>query len=161
MRAPYYSSVYGGRPAERTGARHAIIEPYGPYATAGGSQVFLGVQNAREWSLLCDKVLGRPELISDERFATNSDRVAHRAELTAIITAALAELPADEVEARLEAAGLANARVRTPAELPTHPQLAARERWRDAGTPGGPVRALLPPVTTPGREAAVGAVPAL
>ena len=96
MSQPYYYSVYGDRPAERTGARHAIIEPYGPYAAAGGSQVFLGVQNAREWSLLCDKVLGRPELIDDERFATNSDRVVHRAELTGIITAVLAGLPADE-----------------------------------------------------------------
>lgn len=161
MSQPYYYSVYGDRPAERTGARHAIIEPYGPYAAAGGSQVFLGVQNAREWSLLCDKVLGRPELIDDERFATNSDRVVHRAELTGIITAVLAGLPADEVEARLEAAGIANARMRTPAEFAAHPQLAARDRWRDADTPGGPVRALLPPVTTPGREAAMGAVPAL
>ena len=73
----------------------------------------------------------------------------------------LAGLPADEVEARLEAAGIANARMRTPAEFAAHPQLAARDRWRDADTPGGPVRALLPPVTTPGREAAMGAVPAL
>ena len=161
MSQPYYYSVYGDRPAERTGARHATIEPYGPYAAAGGSQVFLGVQNAREWSLLCHQVLGRPELIDDERFATNSDRVVHRAELTGIITAVLAGLPADEVEARLEAVGIANARMRTPAEFAAHPQLAARDRWRDADTPGGPVRALLPPVTTPGREAAMGAVPAL
>ena len=161
MTQPYYYSVYGGRPAERTGARHAIIEPYGPYAASGGSQVFLGVQNAREWALLCDQVLGRPELIADERFATNSARVAHRAELTGIITAVLADLPADQVEARLEAAGIANARMRSPAEFAAHPQLAARDRWRETDTPGGPVRALLPPVTTPGREAAMGAVPVL
>ena len=161
MSQPYYYSGYGGRPAERTGARHAIIEPYGPYAAAGGSQVFIGVQNAREWALLCDKVLGRPELIDDERFATNPDRVAHRAELTGIISAVLADLPADEVEARLEAAGIASARMRTMAEFAVHPQLAARDRWRDVDSPHGRLRALLPPVTVPGREAVMGAVPAL
>ncbi len=161
MSQPYYYSVYGDRPAARTGARHASIDPYGPYPAAGGSQVFLGIQNAREWALLCEQVLGRPELIDDERFATNTDRVVHRDELTGIISAVLAELPAAEVEARLEAAGIASARMRTPAEFAAHPQLAARDRWRDVDTPHGPLRALLPPVTAPGRDAAMGPVPAL
>jgi crotonobetainyl-CoA:carnitine CoA-transferase CaiB-like acyl-CoA transferase len=51
--------------------------------------------------------------------------------------------------------------LRTPAEFAAHPQLAARDRWREADTPGGLVRTLLPPVTVPGREPALGAVPAL
>jgi itaconate CoA-transferase len=161
MSQPYFYSVYGGRPAERTGARHASISPYGPYPVAGGSQVFLGIQNQREWAVLCKKILGRPELITDERFATNPDRVAHHGELTAIISAVFSAIPADELEARLDAAGLANARLRTPAEFAEHPQLAARDRWREVGTPHGPVRALLPPVTVPGREPVMGAVPAM
>lgn len=160
MSQPYYYSVYGGEPARRTGARHASISPYGPYATRDG-QVFLGLQNQREWAVLCREVLGQPDLIDDERFAANTDRVAHDAELTAIIEAALADLTAGEVEARLDAAGIASARLRTPADFAAHPQLAARDRWRVVGTPAGPVRALLPPVTVPGREAAMGAVPAL
>jgi len=160
MSQPVYYSVYGGQPARRTGAQHASISPYGPYAADGG-QVFLGLQNDREWAVLCERVLGRPDLVSDERFRTNPDRVAHDAELTCIIESALAALTPDEVAARLDEAGIANARLRTPAEFATHPQLAARHRWREVGTPGGPVRALLPPVTVPGREAAMGAVPAL
>ena len=160
MSQPYLYSVYGGQPPRRTGARHASISPYGPYA-AGDGQVFLGLQNEREWAVLCSQILGRPELIADPRFATNTDRVANDGELTPIIEAALATLTATEVEARLDAAGIANARLRTPAEFAEHPQLAARDRWRDVATPGGPVRALLPPVTVPGREAAMGAVPAL
>jgi crotonobetainyl-CoA:carnitine CoA-transferase CaiB-like acyl-CoA transferase len=123
--------------------------------------VFLGLQNEREWAVLCSQILGRPELTADPRFATNTDRVANDGELTPIIEAALATLTATEVEARLDAAGIANARLRTPAEFAEHPQLAARDRWRDVATPGGPVRSLLPPVTVPGREAAMGAVPAL
>jgi itaconate CoA-transferase len=158
MSQPYYYSVYGGTEPRRTGARHASISPYGPYL---GGQVFLGLQNEREWAVLCEKVLGRPELIADERFATNPDRVAHHDELTAIIEAALGSLTLEEVAGRLDAAGIASARLRTPAEFAAHPQLAARDRWRDVDTPGGPVRTLLPPVTRPGREAAMGAVPAL
>jgi itaconate CoA-transferase len=160
MSQPYLYAVYGGEEPPRTGARHASISPYGPYAAADG-QVFLGVQNEREWAVLCRDILGQPQLIEDPRFATNPDRVSHDHELAAIIDAALRELTAADVEARLDAAGIANARLRTPAEFAAHPQLAARQRWRDVGTPGGPVRALLPPVTVAGREAAMGDVPAL
>ena len=160
MSQPVYYSVYGGQPARRTGAQHASISPYGPYAADGG-QVFLGLQNDREWAVLCERVLGRPDLVSDKRFRTNLDRVAHDAELTCIIETALAALTPGEAAARLDEAGIANSRLRTPAEFAEHPQLAARNRWREVGTPGGQVRALLPPVTVPGREAAMGAVPAL
>jgi len=158
MSQPYYYTVYGGREPRRTGARHASISPYGPYQVCGG-QVFLGLQNDREWVVLCEKVLGRPDLA--QRFATNPNRVAHDDELTAIIEAALGSLTPDEVVARLDEAGIASARLRTPAEFAAHPQLTARDRWREVDTPAGPVRALLPPVTVPGREAAMGAVPAL
>jgi itaconate CoA-transferase len=160
MSQPYLYTVYGGEEPRRTGARHASISPYGPYAAADG-QVFLGLQNDREWAVLCREILGQPELVADKRFATNIDRVVNDGELTPIIETALAELTAADVEARLDAAGIANARLRTPAEFAAHPQLAARDRWRHIGTPGGPVRALLPPVTVTGREAAMGDVPAL
>jgi itaconate CoA-transferase len=160
MSQPYLYAVYGAQAPGRTGARHASISPYGPFAAADG-QVFLGLQNEREWVVLCRDILGQPALIEDARFATNTDRVAHDGELTLIIEAAFRALTVAEVEARLDAAGIANARLRTPAEFAAHPQLAARDRWRDIGTPGGPVRALLPPVTVAGRESAMGDIPAL
>jgi itaconate CoA-transferase len=160
MSQPYLFSVYGGEAPRRTGARHASISPYGPYAAADG-QVFLGLQNDREWAVLCREILGQPELVEDTRFATNTDRVVNDDALTPIIETALRALTVSDVEARLDAAGIANARLRTPAEFAAHPQLAARDRWREIGTPGGPVRALLPPVTVSGREAAMGDVPAL
>jgi itaconate CoA-transferase len=160
MSQPYLYTVYGGREPRRTGARHTSISPYGPYQARGG-EVFIGLQNEREWAVLCERVLGRPDLTADERFASNPDRVKHDDELTAIIEGVLASMAPDEVVARLDAAGIASARLRTPAEFAAHPQLEARDRWREADTPGGPVRALLPPVTVPGREAAMGAVPAL
>ena len=81
-------------------------------------------------------------------------------ELTEIIEGVLRAMAPDEVVARLDTAGIASARLRTPAEFAAHPQLEARDRWREAGT-RPPGAALLPPVTVPGREAAMGAVPAL
>ena len=159
MSQPYYYHVYGDRPVRRSGARHASISPYGPYAAADG-QVFIGLQNDREWAVLCERVLHQPELIADDRFRTNPDRLAHDAELTQIIENALAAIPADRVAELLDDAGIASARMRTPAGFAAHPQLAARDRWREVDSPGGVVRALLPPVTVPGREAAMGAIPA-
>jgi itaconate CoA-transferase len=161
MCQPVYYSVYGGQPARRTGARHASIAPYGPYRARGGDQVFIGVQNDREWAVLCERILGRPDLVADGRFAANPDRVAHDGELTTIIEDVLRDTPAADLMAALDQAGIACAQLRSPEQFAGHPQLQARDRWREVGSPGGPVLALLPPVSMAGHEAVMGAVPAL
>jgi itaconate CoA-transferase len=161
MMQPAYYSVYGRRANVRTGARHASIAPYGPYRAGDGSTVFLGVQSDREWATLCAEVLRQPGLAVDPRFVTNTDRVTHNEAITPLIEAAFTQLTADEAVALLDEAGIASARVRTPAEFFEHPQLTARDRGREIRTTGGTVRALLPPVTVRGREARMGAVPAL
>jgi itaconate CoA-transferase len=160
MMQPAYFSRYGGEPPRRTGARHPSISPYGPFQVSDGA-VFFGIQNEREWLVLCRDVLGRGGLAADPRFATNPDRVAHHDELTAIIESSFTGRTADEVSEALEAAGIANARLRAPGDLAEHPQLLARERWRAVGTPGGAVDALLPPVEMSGVEPVMGPVPAL
>ncbi|WP_137122765.1 CaiB/BaiF CoA transferase family protein [Segeticoccus rhizosphaerae] len=161
MGFPMYYAEYGGASPTRSGASHAAIAPYGPFHCADGDQVFLGIQNEREWAVFCSDVLGDPALAADAEFATNTHRVAHRDHLTERIEARFATLPVGEVERRLEAAGIANARLRDLAGLVGHPQLRARDRWREVDTPVGPVRALLPPVTVRGQEPAMGAVPSL
>jgi crotonobetainyl-CoA:carnitine CoA-transferase CaiB-like acyl-CoA transferase len=158
---PYFFARYGGAPPPRSGAEHASIAPYGPHRAGDGAQVFIGVQNDREWRALCEHVLGRPELATDPRFCTNPRRVEHRAELTRLLEAALAGLSAQEVSELLEQVGIANARMRTMAEFGEHPQLEARVRWRDVDSPVGPVRSMLPPVTVAGREAAMLPIPAV
>jgi itaconate CoA-transferase len=160
MMQPTYLSVYGGKPFERTGARHASIAPYGPYRCADGT-VFIGVQSDREWALLCHEILGRPELVEDERCARNTERVAHNEMITGVIETVLVRQQVDDVVHDLERCGIACARMRTPHEFYDHPQLAARDRWREVDSPGGPVNALLPPVVMDGREAAMGDVPKL
>ena len=161
MTQPAYYSVYGNRPTRRTGARHASIAPYGPYRTGDDALVFLGVQSDREWAALCRQVLRRPDLIDDERFAHNTERVENNDQITPLIETALSRMSADETVSRLDEIGIASARLRTPAEFFDHPQLAARDRWRQIKTPNGSARALLPPVAVRGREPLMGAVPAL
>ena len=160
MSQPAYFSRYGGEPPRRTGARHPSISPYGPFGVADGS-VFFGIQNEREWIVFCRDIMRQPDLSADPRFATNTSRVGSNDELTAIIEQAFAGLNAEEVLQRLDRAGIANARLRTPAELTRHPQLHARGRLQTVRTPRGDMDAFLPPVETDGQEPAMGPVPAL
>ncbi|HXF66925.1 MAG TPA: CaiB/BaiF CoA-transferase family protein [Burkholderiales bacterium] len=161
MGYPLYYTHFGGRAPARTGPDHATIVPYGRYRTGDGRDVMLGLQNEREWAVFCDKVLGRPELASDPRYDSNSKRNARRAEIARLIERAFSELTAEQAVAKLDAAGIANARVNTPEQVWEHAQLKARGRWREMGSPAGALPALLPPATHDGFEARIGAIPAL
>jgi crotonobetainyl-CoA:carnitine CoA-transferase CaiB-like acyl-CoA transferase len=155
----YYA--FGGQPPPRTGARHAAIAPYGPYAAGDGKVVYLGLQNEREWVRFCREVLHQPDLAADARFASNAARVEHADALEAIIHGAFAALTAAEVVERLDAAQIANARMNTVDEFLAHPQLEARGRWRQVESPAGPIRALMPPFDIEGCEVAMGPIPGI
>ncbi|MEU3255341.1 CaiB/BaiF CoA-transferase family protein [Streptomyces sp. NPDC006997] len=162
MGHPLHHAMHGGTPPARTGLAHAVIAPYDAYATADGGRVLLSVQNDREWRRLAERIVGRPELGTDPAFATNAARVANRERTDGLVAGALGALTADEALDRLTGAGIACARLRDVREVAGHPQLAARQRWREVGTPVGPLRAPLPPITLPGGDAArMGDVPAL
>ncbi|MGZ3665903.1 MAG: CaiB/BaiF CoA transferase family protein [Ktedonobacterales bacterium] len=161
MSHPAYYTAYGSHPAARTGASHATIAPYGPFRAGDGSLTYLAVQNEREWARFCAVVLERPELAADPRFTNNAGRVAHREALQEAIELALSNLTGAQVLDRLERAQIANARLNDMREFWEHPQLAARDRWREVESPMGPLRALLPPVTMAGTTPRMGAIPAL
>jgi itaconate CoA-transferase len=160
MSYPVYYA-YGGTPPARSGARHAVIAPYGPYTAGDGRVVYLGLQNEREWARFCADVIGRPEMATDPRFSSNPRRVEHRDELETTITEAFSRLTAGQVIERLEAAQIANARMNTVQELIAHPQLAARGRWRDVDSPAGAVRMLKPPFNFEGMESPMGRIPSV
>ena len=160
MGYPAYYTGYGGSPLPRTGARHAAIAPYGPYTAGDGHVVYLGLQNEREWARFCD-VLEQPGLTSDPRFGSNALRVEHHDELEKIIVQAFAGKTAQQVVERLESAQIANARMRTVDEFLEHPQLAARDKWRDVDSPAGPLRALVPPFGFDDVEPRMGKIPAV
>lgn len=161
MSAPAYYGHYTGSDPRRTGASHATIAPYGPFATVSGAQVNIGIQNSREWKTFCVRVLNRPELVDDPRFRTNSLRVENRDELKRLIGEAIAHLAIDGLVRELEGAQLAFGIMRGAGELIDHPQLRERDRLRTIGSPEGELVAMLPPVIVAGREPAMGDVPAL
>jgi crotonobetainyl-CoA:carnitine CoA-transferase CaiB-like acyl-CoA transferase len=145
MGYPMYYAYAGATPPPRSAASHATIYPYGPFAAGDGGTVMLGLQNEREWVIFCKQVLQQPELAADARFDSNARRNEHRDALKAIILAAFAGMSTPEVSTRLDEAQIANARMNSMAELWVHPQLKARERWRQVATPVGEIPALLPP----------------
>lgn len=162
MGHPLHQGMHGGETPARTGLAHSVIAPYDAYRTADGEQLLLSVQNDREWRRLAEQVLEQPELADDPVFATNTARTANRERTDAAVGDVLARLTGTEALARLDAAGIACARLNTVADVAAHPQLAARDRWREVDSPVGALRTLLPPITLPGgAETPMGAVPAL
>ena len=161
MGFPAYYAMYGGSEPPRSGARHASIAPYGPFECGDGEAVFFGIQNEREWRRFCEAVLGRPEVASDELFENNSRRVENRETLEEEISAVFGGLSSEEAIQRLENAGIANARMRTVRGLLEHPQLAARDRWREVSSQSGPLQVLLPPGTPTDAEPVMAPIPAV
>jgi itaconate CoA-transferase len=161
MNYPMYYAYDGAPPPPRTGASHASIYPYGPFACGDGGTVMLGLQNEREWAIFCDKVLKNAALATDPRFDANHKRNEHRGDLEKIIVETFKGLTTAQVEARLDEAQIANARMNDMAGLWAHPQLKARERWRNVGSPAGEIPALLPPGRNNSFEYRMDAIPAV
>ena len=160
MLQPMLYARGSGAQSPRSGPRHATIAPYGPFATTDGI-VFLAVQSNREWALLSERLLGDSDLASRPEFIDNTARVANRDLLDAVIESVTSTMTSDQLIAKLDLIGIANARMRDMLEFADHPQLAARDRWRTIGIPGGSAQTLLPPVTMEGVDWAVGDVPTL
>ena len=159
MGYPLYYAHFSGAAPPRTGPDHATIVPYGRFLTGDGKSVMLGLQNEREWAIFCDKVLGNPKLATDARYDTNSKRNERRAEVVALIDKVFHTLNTDQVVAKLDAAGIANARVNTPEEVWRHAQLKERLRWRDVASPVGELPALLPAATISDLEPRMDPIP--
>ena len=123
MTVPLLHFEHTGVPPQRVGLKHPSIAPYGAYATADGKQVVISIQNEREWSVLCARVLGNPALATDPRFETNVLRVKNRPQLDAAVQAVTATLTRDQLTHRLQAHGIAFASVNGLADLSSHPQL--------------------------------------
>ena len=145
MGYPLYYAYEGAAPPPRSAASHATIYPYGPFVAGDGGTIMLGLQNEREWLVFCEVVLEQSQLATDSRFDSNARRNEHRGALKAIILGAFSSMTSAQVTSKLDQAQIANARMNSMADLWEHPQLKARDRWRQVETPVGDIPALLPP----------------
>ena len=161
MIQPLLYAHFAGKAIPRTGADHASIVPYGRFTAADGKDVMMGIQNEREWALFCAEVLERPELAHDTRFDSNTRRLQNRDALLAIVREVFGSLSAQALVTRLDAASIANARMNEMHEVWEHPQLRARGRWTEMGSPAGAIPVLRPPATHSDFDPVIGAVPAL
>jgi itaconate CoA-transferase len=159
MGYPAYYTGYGGVEPRRAGTHHATIAPYGDVKTSDGGLVYVAVQNDREWRRFCEGVLARPRLVEDSRFSTNAARVENRDELFEIVDAAFLGMTTAEALERLVEADIAHAQVNSVLDFVRHPQLSARNRWREVDSPVGKLSTLLPPANVEGLETVLKAVP--
>ena len=161
MSFPLYYAYQGAAQPPRAGASHATIYPYGPFKVGDGKSVVMGLQNEREWVSFCARALQLPALATDPLFDTVAKRSTNRVALKARIEEVFAGLTVEQVMVRLDEAGIGYGRMNDMADLWAHPQLKARERWREVASPVGPIPALLPPGANPAFEPRMDGVPAL
>ena len=114
-----------GTGTERWGNAHASIVPYQTFTCADGA-IIVAIGNDRQFRILCERVLKRPELAADDRFATNAGRVRNRAEIVAELEAVFALRPAAALLAELKAANLPAGEVRTVAAAVAAPEVVER-----------------------------------
>jgi crotonobetainyl-CoA:carnitine CoA-transferase CaiB-like acyl-CoA transferase len=125
--------VSGGEP-RRWGNAHPTIVPYELFGCAD-APIVLAVGNDRQFRALCEKVIGKPELADDARFARNADRVTNRDALVPLIAEVLAGKAADEWLDALELNGIPAGKVRGVHEALSHPTARARGMVREAAHP--------------------------
>lgn len=140
MLHPQLPNYYlNGKVPERSGNRHPNICPYDAFETST-VPLFLAVGNNRQFATLC-KILGRPELATDERYVTNAQRNEHRDTLRETLVALLAEKDGQQVSQELVAAGVPCGPVRNIDQVVNDPHTHHRgmivdiDDYRGTGSP--------------------------
>ena len=150
-----------GEEAARVGMRHHYVTPYGPYLARDGEYVNLAVATAQDWEIFCRKVLDRPDLLEEKKFATVEARRENRALLEETIEDIMRERDHTEWLERLKRADLPHGEVRGIAKVLAHPQLIARRFFREVDSPVGQVPVVASPLRLSGSPARFDRIPAL
>jgi itaconate CoA-transferase len=146
-----------GKPPKRVGLAHPSIAPYGAFVSKDGKPILISIQSEREWRALCERVLLRPDALTDPRFANGVTRVKNRPATDGMVADIFASLDRDTLIARLTEADIAFAEVNELADLSRHPHL----RRVTIETEIGPVFYPAPPAIIDGATRKLGAVPKL
>jgi len=115
------------------GSKHPTIAPYQAFETSDG-YVVVATASENLWPKFC-RGLDREDLIDDERFAVNADRVENRSELDRILDEEFAQYSTAEAVARMEEAGVPASRVRDMEDVFENPQVQARNMHQEVDHP--------------------------
>jgi len=157
---PHHYWHAGEEPA-RVGMRHHYVTPYGPYLAGDGEYVNLAVASASDWEIFCRKVIEKPELLSDPRFATVEDRRKNRGLLEESIERIFLEKDHRYWLEQLKKAELPHGIVRGIAQVLAHPQVIARKLIREAESPVGKVPVIANALKMSRSEARYDPIPSL
>jgi len=157
---PHHYWHAGEEPA-RVGMRHHYVTPYGPYLAGDGEYVNLAVASASDWEIFCRKVIDKPELLEDPRFATVEGRRKNRAVLEETIENVFLERDHKHWLEQLKKAELPHGVVRGIAQVLAHPQVAARKLIREAESPVGKVPVIANALKMSASQARYDRIPAL
>jgi crotonobetainyl-CoA:carnitine CoA-transferase CaiB-like acyl-CoA transferase len=157
MNVPYLQTVYGKRKVKRAGLHHATIAPYGVYKCKQDELILISIQNEREWSSLCSLVLEKADLIKNDNFSSNSNRVINRNMLDQIINDMFGSMLRKDLIKKLQDADIAYGQLSTIEDLNKHPQ----SNFISVQTSEGEISLLSPGAVINGEEVTFGKVPFL
>jgi itaconate CoA-transferase len=157
---PHHYWHAGEEPA-RVGMRHHYVTPYGPYLAGDGEYVNLAVASASDWEIFCKKVIEKPELLEDPRFATVEGRRKNRGLLEETIENIFLQEDHKHWLEQLKKAELPHGIVRGIAQVLAHPQVVARKLIREAESSVGQVPVIANALKMSRSEARYDRIPAL
>jgi len=136
------------------GNAHPSIVPYQTF-DASDKPLVVAVGNNTQFANLC-RVIGRPELAEDERFATNPERVANREALISELQREFGERPADEWADELRAEGVPSGPVNTLADVLADEHLLGSGMLQDLDHPSaGHLKMLASPILIDGERLSI------
>ena len=141
--------------------RHHYVTPYGPYLAGDGVYFSLAVATAQDWEVFCQKVIEKPDLLEDPRFATVEARRKNRDILEDLIEKIFLERNHHEWLRRLKAAELPHGEVRGIGQVLSHPQIIARRMIREIESPVGTVPTVGSPLNLSDSPARFNRIPSL
>ena len=122
-----------GEAPGRAGNAHQNVVPYQVFKASDG-YLIVAVGNDSQFRSFC-KVIERPELVTDERYLTNSKRIVNRDSLIPMLEAILLTRKRDEWIDAFEKVGVPCGPIQSIDQVFAHPQVKAREVWREIPHP--------------------------
>jgi crotonobetainyl-CoA:carnitine CoA-transferase CaiB-like acyl-CoA transferase len=116
--------LVSGQAPKRAGNAHQNLVPYQVFPTKDG-HIIVAIGNNRQFAAYCEAI-GHPEVVEDERFRINSQRVKHRDELEQILSAAMQKHPSAYWLEALDKIGVPAGPINDLHGVFSHPQVQAR-----------------------------------